>query len=1252
MSDIKTYKIEQGDCLSLISQKFNIDEEVLMSLNSDQIKDIDIIYAGNTIKLTGNEASPIKVEVGKRITLPLPPDKPACGNDLCSSKVPDYIDILYLPAHPVTGTQTWYALTKEAQEAVLSEQEIFKNAIDKNQETTFDNLNALGILSKFEAKPHESFLSENDVLRLRFVTWMLVTIRSGAAKDFKDGGENGFIIYVAEQEDGIDYYDILDKSLTWEKLKQFVFDILPYVSPHTYYLGNAFGFIDQIKLEDREFRHRENALKSVKSKVVRYLENEISSIEEKAISAAGKINSDDGTKFVYDKSKKFYTSEKQKDIAYCLKKTLTKRRWTDDELKSESHESIEKKLNNFWDKNVKDSANFINSLDSFKRGHGMPLEASEAYDFTFYLLKLNNYGYVLKEQCLTKSQLMGIEPKHLGPQSLAKNKKYKNWRENENLTISPDDYRSVVYALLEELLTFNGQERNEEQLQKILASTNSSASQWAYYPTLSLIRFIDTTLSKWLSSIKNIMGGVSIPDMFSDLIWVKKVALGRIEQLKKEAEDNLTKGKVNHLYMEVLDYSSFKLIWDESKHSIVEKKLGMFSNDAGNADLQAVECSLLSTGGEVGWIRGPSWFIPTSGYDTSKGHSKDITEKVSLVDPLVNAENAGKTLPEALTELKNQLKDSVIQRKFITSPLNLSKAISKYDSSAFWKANYHWQGGRSHDGQSSYIANAQAQFLRLSASADGSLNMPLSELKGLTPNLDLTSGASVKANFTLLSGQLGFSSWFPINDGDQNTIPKKGFHLDIPYVSRQPNSQANQRKIYQAGECFVKINAKVYGLAAASCSLSGNLSFGPSETDGGIGVKGKAIKLIDPNRADDISVNGRVVKDTGKDIPLAAAQIGAKVDVFAGVEAGGSIDAEVYWKPPSVTIQNTKIEQGAGKLGSIGAQLSANYGIGYSGELRFAFQNGEVILITSARAVCGPGFSGKFSVTLSPVLLDRFISTLLGVLKESGFRYVEIFGELDEQGKNPDFEELNERLTTAIALGIGFADVMLLPTVAYNEYKKEVLEEEYAPMIADHITGGEKTSQEVLRKKREWIKNLPPETLAKLLTCLTNAEDPPWIESQDARNARVLREQQKTEAIIQVFQWISQDINTGENLEYRQNQFEKTLIRMHGYLEEVGSPAAQWQRFADNWLRIEEFMKLYLSYIDQVSLTNFNRNTRLLSKNMRGYRYIDSNNKAHYRAYRAKSNNDSKTIEQDREQIKSVYGSDPRWKEFNEWIVQ
>ncbi|XEV12142.1 LysM peptidoglycan-binding domain-containing protein (plasmid) [Vibrio alginolyticus] len=73
-----TYTIKQGDCLSLIAEKFGIDDlSVLQDLNSDVIKSVDWIYAGDTLRLPSNEAAPHKLDTGTRVVLPKAPQEVA-----------------------------------------------------------------------------------------------------------------------------------------------------------------------------------------------------------------------------------------------------------------------------------------------------------------------------------------------------------------------------------------------------------------------------------------------------------------------------------------------------------------------------------------------------------------------------------------------------------------------------------------------------------------------------------------------------------------------------------------------------------------------------------------------------------------------------------------------------------------------------------------------------------------------------------------------------------------------------------------------------------------------------------------------------------------------------------------------------------------------------------------------------------------------------------------------------------------------
>ncbi|MES1383988.1 LysM domain-containing protein, partial [Vibrio cholerae] len=133
----------------------------LLKLNSQQIKDPNLIYEGDVLKLPEDLTQPIEFD-GSRIDLVEPPTQPNGGNDTCQSPM-KYADILYVPAHPKTGKQAWYALTEQAKEKIAIERANIAQAIVKNDvEATMKNLNKLGLISKFSAKVHEQFMTPEE----------------------------------------------------------------------------------------------------------------------------------------------------------------------------------------------------------------------------------------------------------------------------------------------------------------------------------------------------------------------------------------------------------------------------------------------------------------------------------------------------------------------------------------------------------------------------------------------------------------------------------------------------------------------------------------------------------------------------------------------------------------------------------------------------------------------------------------------------------------------------------------------------------------------------------------------------------------------------------------------------------------------------------------------------------------------------------------------------------------------------------
>ncbi|KQH84480.1 hypothetical protein AMR75_20435 [Vibrio fluvialis] len=90
----RTYTILKNDCLSLLAKRFNVSVDELIKLNSQQIKDPNLIYEGDVLKLPEDLIQPIEFD-GSRIDLVEPPTQPNFGNDTCQSPM-KYADILYV----------------------------------------------------------------------------------------------------------------------------------------------------------------------------------------------------------------------------------------------------------------------------------------------------------------------------------------------------------------------------------------------------------------------------------------------------------------------------------------------------------------------------------------------------------------------------------------------------------------------------------------------------------------------------------------------------------------------------------------------------------------------------------------------------------------------------------------------------------------------------------------------------------------------------------------------------------------------------------------------------------------------------------------------------------------------------------------------------------------------------------------------------------------------------------------------------
>ncbi|HGS4859508.1 TPA: LysM domain-containing protein [Vibrio cholerae] len=1164
----KTYTILKNDCLSVLAKRFNVSVDELLKLNSQQIKDPNLIYEGDVLKLPEDLTQPIEFD-GSRIDLVEPPTQPNGGNDTCQSSM-KYADILYVPAHPKTGKQAWYALTEQAKEKIAIERANIAQAIVENDvEATMKNLNKLGLISKFSAKVHEQFMTPEEAEKYKTLLLANLVIKNEAFR--VDGtNPNDFLLDVALLI-GVPLEETHKKLSHREEAK----------NRHLYYgkFGNLYRPSPEGPVFEKQINHQLRAL------VIDKIKEEIQRLEKAAENAAKDHVADDGSKFVYHKQLKYFTSTHQNTLASLIRRMHSCRGQADEQSLLSMGAQRSRAYLASWPEQIQQA---LEQGPHISMGPARALQG----DFARSLKSLNHYGLVIKEQCLTLNQLEGESGIACGPAAL---KKINNWRESGKALDIINDSQLIENLYVETA----GDQFDNDLLDVHLNRIVTGPAAWSYFTATALSAVIDATIDKHKNALSQVLGNdrsTPIDELFRQLLWVKKLAVARLEYLKSLAQKRAAQG-AGSLEFTLGNESemppTLTLLWDETKYEPKEKQKSGFINKAGANDLQAVECCLLSDG-KVFYIRGPHWLIPENNEDReaaiAAGHVRVITERITFS----TAQSSGKNIVEAgsLTDALNALK-----KPENTLDLMPIKASAEFDT-AFWQDSYHYQGGKGPNGETSaYSVDAGAQLLRLSTNAEADLNSPVSTYQNsIKKRRDIGGSGSISAQFTALQGQLSFAFWLPLIPENKAMKPEqveqvKGYSINLTYLDKHSREHK-----YEAGDLRVCIAGSVYGLAAASCQLSAKVAIGPSDVSDGFGIKGSTVGLLDPNIYNGYALGGgslRSAEQAGY-----AGEAAITVDAFAGVEAGGTLGATVYWAPPEVKcLTQSKPPKPPKKLGSIDGKLSGSFGAGYHAEFRLLVQGGVIILVASAGLVVGPGCTGKVAINIDANAADEFIGCLLGVLKQSHFRRLAIFGEADANGINDSFNELNSLMTLALGMGLSLAQVSLMPVTALAAYKQQVLSREYAPLLANSVLDSKK--QTVTQR---WVMALPPETLSNLFSSLIQKQTSSRRDSNGLVIATAEQgNESQAQAIVQIMQWLSADKSVGE--EANQRQWKETLIAMGKLPAGKKDHQVEWQTYQAQWLRLARFVK---SLSNKDLMDYFDQYSKILCKNMVLTRYDDS----------------------------------------------
>ncbi|MGF1911826.1 LysM peptidoglycan-binding domain-containing protein [Vibrio kasasachensis] len=1161
-----TYTILKNDCLSFIAQHFNVSKEELIKLNSSQIKDPNLIYEGNTLILP--LPSPIQTG-GSRIATPAMPSAEEDAADTCKTH-PPFADILYVPSHPKTEKKTWYAIDQKVKDLLLQEKQVLVEAIVADDtEATVKNINSLGILSKFAPKLHEDFMEKAEVEKYRALLFAQFAINMRA---FAVDGQNpnDFLLNVAQLLN----YEVED---SYKEEADWLSTVSTYPAElQAPNLESSSHFISKVNNQ-------------LRAEILDLVAEHIVKLEKNAEKAAGNVDAEDGSKFVFMEKLDYFSTTKQKEIASAIKtlnqESMSERKSGFELAFSSQSEAIE--YLSEWPELMQRTWRDMNRSEEEEQT--LPLAISPGhYKNAESIRALNLNGYAVKEQCLTPKQLIGDTGITLGPKALAG----KPWREVDNGKATPIDINSsaLIKQLYEEL---DGPARDGNNDQKGIESlVNDKSTDWAYYPTLALIAVIDATITEHKSALTQVLNTGSSPldELFSQLLWVKKVALARMTFLKKVAEKKATKGEQS-LQFTIGDTTQLPkrltLLWDEDAFKPKKVKISGFSNRAGYNDIQVVECCLLSDG-EVFYVRGPQWYMP--GDDRrlvcqSAGHVQNITSKISVVEKASQGEHVikGGDMSAALKQLAEP------NFKMALIPL---KAEKQFDT-AFWQDSYHYQEGIGPNGKGgAYNIEAGAQLLRFSSKAEAELNSPLSSYSDLISKpRNIGGSGGVSATFTALQAQLTMSFWLPLQEDTSANKQITPHKLNIKYQDAASNEHN-----YQAGYLCAHIIGNIYGLAAASCQLSTKVAIGPTNIGEGFGIKGSTVCISEPNIRNGYNLTGASFNETAR--AKIAAEASAGVDVFAGVEAGGSLTAAVYWAPPTASNKSLNEEEDSQsppqinlqKLGSVQGKVAAAAGVGAQAEFRLVFHGGILLVVAKAGLVFGPGCQGKTEIVVDTERLDDFLDCLLGVLKQSNFRKLSVFGEADKNGVNNDFELLNDILTIGFAMGLSASKVLLMPFSVWQDYKSEALRKEYAPFLAVNINVEKKSESE---KVRQWVVKLPPETLANLLTALCKKQTSSHL---DGRGKRVSAEEanvSQAQAIVNIMKWLATDQNDDDIT--NQRQWKETLIMMADLPKGRKDYPAEWKGYREQWFNLAYFVK---TAKDDDLKQVFSNLSRILCKNM------------------------------------------------------
>ncbi len=384
--------------------------------------------------------------------------------------------------------------------------------------------------------------------------------------------------------------------------------------------------------------------------------------------------------------------------------------------------------------------------------------------------------------------------------------------------------------------------------------------------------------------------------------------------------------------------------------------------------------------------------------------------------------------------------------------------------------------------------------------------------------------------------------------------PSRAEAINKPLLLSYYDYQNNIQEL-NVGSFSLYAALKAWGFAGASLLLAGKLNFSPKLPERQLS--------LDPSRNAERGAGG---------LDYDAAS--AKLELFAGVQAGFQLSGELSWAPPqaltklhAAPIPGQALDDGWCTLAGLGADLTGGAGVGLKGDFSLGLQNKQLVLRMKTAVFAGPGVEGEFSFVVGYQAISWLLHLFSSELNKNQYRPL--------RWVTPDAFDYLYGLNAMAAVGINIQTLFLAGYDISMRTYQALTAGRRAGSVAFTIVR-DKNQEEM----RQWTINVIPEALGALLHTLLAEPQEFWVvqttvnengnvvtdkERFDATQAYLFQQQ----AIEQLLRWVVGSAQKRNTLAAAQRQFEEAVTRMK---TGKAKPANAGQAYCDNFYRMKIFM--------------------------------------------------------------------------------